>query len=176
MQLGLMAKLIGKPVEVKALPVTLSYAPSLLRWEAGKSAAGAGVCFAIVLGLQPSLWVGVPVAVVGGLFVLYGLQQWRRGGLHYEVDQQAATFVRGTRRESIPWGQMDGFRLHFYAFGRKAREGTLEVRLSAGRRRFKVDSAIDHFPTLLVQAAGIARERGLPLDPTTQANLDQLGL
>jgi hypothetical protein len=174
--MGLMAKLIGKPVEVKALPVILRYSPTVLRWEAGKSAVGGGVCFAIVLGLQPSLWVGVPVAVVGGLFALYGLQQWRRGSLHYEVDQQAATRVQGSHRESIPWGQLDGFRLHFYAFGRKAREGTLEVRLSAGDRRFKVDSAIDHFPTLLVQAAGIARERVLPLDPTTQANLEQLGL
>ncbi len=176
MQLGIMAKLIGRPAELKALPVTLRYPPTILRWELGKAAAGAAVCFGIVLGLQPGLWVGVPVGVVGTLFALYGLQQWRRTGVHYEVDQQAATRVEGTRRQSIPWEQMDGFRLHFYAFGRKAQEGTLEVRLTAGERKFKVDSAADHFPTLLVQAAGIARERDLTLDPTTESNLGQLGL
>lgn len=176
MQLGLMAKLIGRPAELKALPVTLRYPPAVLRWELGKASVGALVCFGIILGLQPAIWVAVPVAAVGTLFALYGVQQWRRSGVHYEVDQQAATLVRGTERRTIPWGQLDGFRLHFYAFGRKAQEGTLEVRLSAGERKLKVDSATDHFPTLLVQAAGIARERDLKLDPTTQANLDQLGL
>ena len=104
------------------------------------------------------------------------LQQLRRGGVHYEVDEQTATRVTAGRRVSIPWGQLDGFRLHFYAFGRGAREGTLEVRLSAGPRRLKVDSAADHFPTLLVHAAQVSRERGLTLDPTTLENLAQLGL
>jgi hypothetical protein len=163
-------------VEVKALPVTLRYSRSSLRWEAGKGALGTAVAAGMLLGLQPAIWVALPLGIVGTLFGLYGLQQWRRGGVQFEVDEVTATRVKGGRRESIPWGQLDGFRLHFYAFGRKAREGTLEVRLSAGARRFKVDSAADHFPTLLVHAARVSRERGLNLDPTTAANLDQLGL
>src|SRR5574341_1145442 len=120
MQLGLMAKLIGRPVEVKALPLTGRYAPATLRWEAGKGIAGAA----------------------GALAVLRG-------------------------RETIAWGELEGFRLHFYGFGRQARTGTLEVRLTARGRRIKADSALDHFPTLLVHAAQAARTRGLALDPTT---------
>jgi len=176
MQLGLMAKLIGRPVEVKALPVTLRYSPNALRWEAGKSALGAAICAVIIAGLQPSIWVAVPVGVVGALFALYGAQQLRRGGVTYQVDEKAATRIQGARRITIPWERLESFRLHFYAFGRKAREGTLEVRLAAGGQKIKVDSSADHFATLLYHAARICRERDLTLDPTTIANLDQLGL
>jgi hypothetical protein len=176
MQLGLMAKLIGRPVEVKALPVTLRYAPQNLRWEVGKSAVGAAVCFGIVFGLGPSIWVAAPIGVVGALFALYGLQQLRRGGVTYEVDETSVTRVQGARRVSIPWERLESFRFHFYAFGRKAQEGTLEVRLAGGSQKIKVDSSADHFPTLLVHAALVSRHRNLTLDPTTIANLDQLGL
>lgn len=176
MQLGLMAKLIGRPVEVKALPVTLRYAPDALRWEAIKSGVGALICAGIVVGLQPAVWIAVPVGIVGLMFAYYGVQQVRRGGVSVEVDDRAATRVHGTQRVSIAWEKLESFRLHFYAFGRKAQEGTLEVRLAAGGDKFKVDSTIDHFPTLLVQAARVSRERNLTLDPTTVANLEQLGL
>lgn len=176
MQLGLMAKLIGRPVEVKALPVTLRYPPATLRSELLKAGLGAALCFGVVFGLDPSPWVAVPVALLGVLFAGYGLVQWRRGGVTFELDEKAVTRIQGTRRTVIPWDQLDSFRLHFYAFGRKAREGTLEVRLGAAAGRFKADSTLDHFPTLLVQAARVSRARNLPLDPTTAANLEQLGL
>jgi hypothetical protein len=176
MQLGLMAKLIGRPVEVKALPVTLRYAPDVLRWEAIKSAIGALICGGIVVGLDPSVWMAVPVGIVGAMFAFYGVQQLRRGGVTVEVDEDAATRIHGVRRTTIPWEKLETFRLHFYAFGRKAQEGTLEVRLGAGGDKIKVDSTIDHFPTLLVHASRVARAQNLRLDPTTVANLDQLGL
>jgi hypothetical protein len=176
MQIGLMAKLIGRPVEVKALPVTLRYAPDTLRWEAIKSGVGVAVCLGIIFGLNPSMWIAVPVGIVGLMFAYYGAQQLRRGGVTIEVNEEAATRIHGVRRTTIHWEKLETFRLHFYAFGRKAQEGTLEVRLAAGGEKIKVDSTIDHFPTLLVHASRVARAQNLTLDPTTVANLDQLGL
>ena len=54
--------------------------------------------------------------------------------------------------------------------------GTLVLVLHDGTGKLKVDSTLDHFPTLLSRAARAARERNLELRPTTEANLDQLGL
>jgi hypothetical protein len=176
MQLGLLAKLIGRSAEIKALPVTVTYAPATLRWEAGKGIAGAAVGVGILLGLDPAAWIAVPLALVCVLLGLYALQQARRFGVRYEVTPKAATRIQGQRRETIAWRELDGFRLHFYGFGKQERTGTLEVLLTGGGRRIKADSALDHFPTLLAHAAQAARTRGLTLDPTTQSNLEHLGL
>src|SRR5574341_455655 len=117
MQLGLMAKLIGRPVEVKALPLTGRYAPATLRWEAGKGIAGAAGALAVLLGLDPAVWIAAPLAVLCALLALYGWQQVRRFGVRYEMTRKAATRIQGRRRETIAWGELEGFRLHFYGFG-----------------------------------------------------------
>jgi hypothetical protein len=83
---------------------------------------------------------------------------------------------RGQRPRHLRWGELENFRLNYYPNGRKASTGTLVVILQAGDGRVKVDSGLDHFPTLLCRAAQAARERELDLHPTTEANLNQLGL
>jgi len=176
MQLGLLGKLIGRSVEIKALPVTGAYDRSSLRWETIKGLGGAAATLAILVGLQPVVWFAVPLALLCLLLGLHGAQQALRFGVHYEVTAKGAARIQGRRRQEIAWKDLDGLRLHFYGFGRQARTGTLEVRLSASGRRFKADSALDHFPTLLAHAAQAARKRNVPLDPTTLANLEQLGL
>lgn len=176
MNLGLISRLTGRPAELKALPVTLGYPRGFLGREAAKGAAGALLLAALLLALKPSPYVAWPLGVVAALFALYGAQQWRRRGLRWMVTEHGAALVSGGRRVDIAWNELERLRLHFHGFGRNAAEGTLTLRLSAGRRRIPADSSLEHFPTLLAQAAQVARERGLELDPTTEANLEQLGL
>ena len=176
MQTGLLSRLMGRPAEVRTLPVTVRYGSGALRWEMAKGGAGAAGGLAILIGLSPSPWVGVPVGIAAALFAAYGLQQVRRTRISFEVTEEQASMRDGERRREIPWGRLESVKLKYYAFGRKAQQGTLVLQLAGGGQRLKLDSAADEFATALYYAAQVARNRELPLDPTTLANLEQLGL
>ncbi len=182
MQTGLLSRLMGRPAEVKTLPVTLRYTASALRWELAKGAIGAAGGLAILIGLSPSPWVGVPVAIGSALFAAYAGQQIRRGRIEFEVTEEriamraAGAATGDAAARAIPWGALDKFRLKFFAFGRRAEQGTLVLYIEGAGHKLKLDSAADQFATALFYAAQMARTRELTLDPTTLANLQQLGL
>jgi hypothetical protein len=176
MQAGLLSRLMGRPAEVKRLPVTIRYLPSALRWEFAKGAIGTAGGLAILVGAGPTPWVGVPLGVVTALFGAYAWQQVRRRRQTYLVLEDRLQATEGKREQEIVWNDLARMRLKYYAFGRKAEQGTLVLYLEGEGFRIKLDSAADEFATLLYHAAQVARQRELTLDPTTVANLSQLGL
>lgn len=172
-----LSRLIGQPVQVAELPLTLAYPPKALGWESLKGAAGAAICFGVVGFLSPSPFLGWPIAGLGLLFGAYAMQQFRRRALRYQLDDQGLTELRGEARRAIRWQELAEFHLKFYPQTRKEAVGTLVLILKDGsRRRFKMDSTLEQFPTLLDRAAAAARSRNLLLLPTTEANLAQLDL
>ena len=171
-----LAKLLGRPVEVAPLPVTGRYPEGVLKWEIGKAAAGIVLCLGLVVALRPSPWIAVPLLIVTGLFCTYLAQQVRRLPLRFALDEHGVTRIHGGQHGSFRWNELQDFRLNYYPNGRKATMGTLVIVLRNGKTRLKIDSTLDHFPTLLAHAAQAARDRRLELHPTTVANLDQLGL
>jgi hypothetical protein len=171
-----LARLLGRPVELAPTPLTGSYPRRMLRWEVAKGSVGAAVCLGIVLTLAPSPWIAVPLLAVGALFAAYVSQQVGRMPLRFSLDDTSVTRIRGAQRTPLRWSELEELRLNYYPNGRKAAMGMLVLLLRNHQGRLKVDSSLDHFPTLLSRAAGAARERGLTLHPTTAANLDKLGL
>ncbi len=184
-----LTKLIGQPVEVASLPVTGSYPRDMLTREVVKGGAGIVICLGIVLLLNPSTWLAVPLTGIAGLFGLYVWQQARRYSLRLEMGEAGVIRVRGENRTAFHWSDLRDFRLNYYAHGRKSSQGTLVIVLKCGSNassskpvktvkpvKLKVDSSLDHFPTLLLHAAGAARKSGLELHPTTAANLEQFDL
>lgn len=171
-----LAKLIGRPVEVAPLPVTGRYPQDVVTWEIVKGAAGIAVCLGIVVFLQPVTWIAWPLVIIAAMFVAYLVQQAGRMPLRFMMDDAGVTRVAGGRREPFRWNELKELRLNYYPHGRKAAMGMLVLVLRNGQRKLKVDSSLDHFPTLLSHAAQAARERELELHPTTRANLSQLGL
>jgi len=172
-----LAKLIDRPgITVDPLPVTGRYPESKVTREIVKGALGLALSLGLVVGLGPGPWIAVPVLGVAVLFGLYLWQQVRRFSLRIQVDDTGVTLVKGDRREAFRWGDLKDFRLNYYANGRKATTGTLVVVLKAPPGRAKLDSTLDHFPSLLQRAAQAAQAQALNLHPTTQANLEQLGL
>ncbi|MEE8436475.1 MAG: hypothetical protein V3S64_16940 [bacterium] len=175
-QLG---KLIGRDVEIVPLPVEAAYPRNILHWEVAKAALGITSCLAIIIGLQPSPWLAWPI---GGVALVFGYYLWQQAGryaLRIRVDETGASVMRGGRRLEFPWERLKDFRLEFYPNGRKAQSGSLVVKLYRDTERLRVDSTLDHFPTLLTYAARAARtaqEKGLALHPTTVDNLKKLGL
>jgi hypothetical protein len=171
-----LAKLLGRPVELAPVPFTGRYPQGVLTWEIIKSAIGLGVCVGLVYFLSPTPFIAWPLLGVGALFGAYLLQQARRVPVRFAVDEQGVTRIRGSQRAPWRWNELEDFRLNYYPNGRKATMGTLVMVLRNGKGRLKVDSSLDQFPALLSRAAQAARERNLTLHPTTQSNLDQLGL
>ena len=172
-----LSRLIGQPTEVAQLPLTLAYPPKATGWESLKGAAGAAICFGVVGFLNPAPFLGWPIGGLGLLFGAYAIQQFRRRALRYRLDDQGVTELRGDARRAIRWQELAEFQLNFYPQSKKDAVGTLVLILQDGsRRRFKLDSTLEQFPTLLDRAAAAARSRNLTLNPTTEANLAQLDL
>ena len=176
MRIDTLTKLMDRPAIVEPLPITARYAQDALRWEIIKSGGGALLCVGLLVGLQPTPWIGWPLVGIAGLFTAYLVQQVRRVPVRYQVDEAGVRRSRGATHVTLRWEQLTSLRLNFYANGRKANSGTLVLILRDASQRFKVDSNLDHFPTLLVRAAQAARAQGFELHPTTQANLERLEL
>jgi hypothetical protein len=167
--------ILGRDAVIEPLPLTLRYAPGTLRAEAIKAALGAALCVAALLVLSPAPLIAWPIAAVGLLFVAYLAQQWRRSRLRLELDSAGLTRTAGVASKRLDWNTLRAFKLQFYPNRRRSLQGMLVMTLRGGFR-VKLDSALEHFPTLLRHAAAAARERSLTLDPTTAANLSELGL
>ena len=176
MKIETLAKLTGRPAELVQLPVTGRYPRAALNKEIVKAGLGAGICLGIVGGLHPAAWVAWPIGLFGLLFLLYLTQQARRYSLRIRVDEQGLTQLHKRYETSLPWPDLKRFQLNYYPHGRKAKMGTLVLTLGSGRKKLKVDSTFDLFPTLLSRAAKGARENGVELNPTTVSNLEQLEL
>jgi len=161
---------------IEPLALTLLYPPRTLRAEGIKGALGLALCTAILAGLRPAPVLAWPLGGAALLFALYIAQQVRRRSLRYELDAPGVTRAGAEPARRIGWNQLDRLRVNFYPHRRRSLQGTLVVSLGAGKARLKLDSNLEHFPTLLLHAAAAARERGLPLHPTTSANLAALGL
>ena len=176
MNRDILEKLTGQPAATAPLPLTARYPEAQLRTEIIKSALGCLLSLGAIVALRPSPLLGWPIALVALLFGLYCLQMVRRRPLRYQIAAEGLRVLPPEGAPLLPWSTMENMRLHFYPNSRKGGKGTLNLQLFWEGRRYKVDSGLDHFPTLLAEAARTARERGLELHPTTQDNLVKLEL
>ncbi len=171
-----LTRLMGRAAEIGPLPLTLAYPEKGLVKEGVKGLIGAAVCFAIVVFVQPTPWIGWPAGIVGLLFAAYFLQQVSRHYLNLRLEQSGLIHELLGFRKTIRWPELARLRLHFYPQSKGAGQGMLVLTLWGGKHRIKLDSTLDHFPALLGRAAEAAREQGLELDPTTAENLTHIGL
>jgi hypothetical protein len=172
-----MSRLIGRPATIANMPVTMKYLRGHIKWEAAKGFVGAACCFGVLIGFQPQNWFGWIVGGLGAFFLYYFLVQVRNALVTYRLDESGLTEEFGGRKRVLRWGELRKLRLHFFSPKRgKFDKGTLHLTLWGDDSQFKLDSTLDHFPTLLRKSAEAARNRELYLDPTTLSNLEQLGL
>ena len=176
MKTDLLSKLIGRPVEFGQIPLIMRYPPDLLTREVVKSGLGLAVCLGILIFLKPIVFITWVLAAISAMFAYYLYSQLMRFKVQFALDEEGLSRQAGGPPRRIPWSQMDNLKLHYYSHGRRAKSGTLVLTLYQGKTKVKVDSTLDHFPTLLRTAASGARNKGLDMNPTTMENLEQLQL
>jgi hypothetical protein len=138
-----------------------------------------------VAGLVPAgvLYATEPVgavatAVIGGfaaIFAVFGLRTVLRHGTRLEASNTELR-AHGVACRTIAWSQLDRMRLAYYSTRRDRKSGWMQLQLGAGGARVSLDSRIDGFEGLVRRAATAAAARGIPLNDTTLANIEALGI
>jgi len=149
-------------------------APSL---RADYMRAGFGFVLSAALAAMAS---GAPIvaAVLGAcalLFLAFGIRTWRRRRMVVELTSDGIS-TSGVRCVRLPWDELTGLRLRYYATKRDRTGGWMQLDLAAGGKRLSLESSLDGFADIVRQAASATGARGLDIDGTTRNNLSALGI
>jgi len=120
----------------------------------------------------------IAVAVLGAcalLFLAFGLRTWRRQATAIELTEEGIS-TSGGRCVTLPWRELTGFKLRYYATKRDRTGGWMQLHLQAGRTRLSVESTLDGFAEVARRAATAAAANRLSFDPVTRNNLAALGV
>ena len=141
-----------------------------LRTAAGLGAAG------LLFATEP---VGaVAAGVIGSfaaIFAVFGMRTALRHGTLLEASD-TELHASGLARRTIVWSELDRMRLSYYSTRRDRKSGWMQLQLAAGGSKLSLDSRIGGFEELVRRAAAAAEARGLPLNDTTVANIEALGI
>ncbi|MGE3293351.1 MAG: hypothetical protein AB7I59_24255 [Geminicoccaceae bacterium] len=128
-------------------------------------------CFPL-LTMRPTWPIGFGLLALSCMFVLFLWQTWRRQHSRLRLDRTGIALV-GHDVRKVTWRELDGLRLRWFGTRRHGR-GWLELELRGGGTRLVVTSALERFDLVVADAVQAANDRGLPLEPTTRANVEAL--
>ena len=130
----------------------------------------------VVFATEP---VGTVAATVLGSFAavfgIFGLRTVLRHGTSLEMTDTELR-AQGAWRSRIIWADLDRMKLTYYSTRRDRRSGWMQLELSAGGSRVRLDSRIAGFDRLVRRAAEVAAARGIALNEATLDNLQALGI
>jgi len=132
----------------------------------------------VVGGLHPlAFWL---LGGGGMLFGVFAVRTLFRGFAVFELTPDGIRRFRvstvGAREVNVPWSGLTQIRLRYYATGRNREGGWMQLGLAAGRATLRIESGLDGFRTVVVEAVRAARARGLSPGRTTLENLRLLGI
>src|SRR5437870_3248187 len=123
--------------------------------------------------------VGTVAATVLGsfaaIFGIFGLRTVLRHGTSLEMTETELR-ASGAWPSRISWAELDRMKLTYYSTRRDRRSGWMQLELSAGGAKVRLDSRIAGFDRLVRRAAEVAAERGVELNEATLDNLHALGI
>lgn len=113
-------------------------------------------------------------SAVGGLFLIFGLQVFRRHRTRIQLSDDGLFVVPGGGW--LPWDALSKLVLSYFTVRRDGARGWMELKLVSRERSVRVDSRLEGFSEIAACAARAARHNGLKLDPATVANLAAIGI
>ncbi len=134
----------------------------------------------LALFLPPLALMNLPLvtalifSAVGGLFLIFGLQVYRRHRTRIELSDDGLCVIPGGR--ALPWNGLSNLVLSYFTVRREGERGWMELKLVSEAQSLRLDSRLEGFSEIAASAARAAVHNGLDLDPATRANLEALGV
>lgn len=137
--------------------------------------AAAGTA-ATALALVLTDFATVALALLGpalALFLVYGGRAVAKRAARFSCDDEGLTRIR-PRSRRIMWKELTELRVAYYTTRRDGEDGWMELRLGDRHGRMTLESELEGFSRIAVQALKAARSNGVALDATTERNLAAL--
>jgi hypothetical protein len=150
--------------------VELAYRGTPILTDYLRASAGLMLAAGPLVAVDPPWTVRLGLLALILLFAAFLFQTWERHRARVRLSP-AGVALLGRRERRIAWPALDGLRLRWFGPRRPGGGGWLELELRGAGQRIVVTSALDRFDALVAEAAQAARERQVPLDPATRANL-----
>lgn len=134
----------------------------------------------VALFIPPVFLMGLPLltalifSALGGLFLIFGLQVYRRHRTRIKISDDGL-YVAPDGRE-LAWSELSKLALSYFAVRRDGERGWMELKLSGEAQSVRLDSRLEGFSEIAACAARAAGHNGLELDRATLANLAALGI
>jgi hypothetical protein len=157
--------------------------PTATMRYSGRTLTGDYLRGGIGLVIAGAIWTTLPAAdyvhvVFGGLTLLFALftirTAWRQR-LRFELLPEGLAQV-WPRRRVLLWDRLDSLRLRYYSTRRNREGGWMTLTMRADDVRMTFESTLDGFDAMAQRATVAARQRSIPLDDPTRANLGALGI
>lgn len=138
------------------------------------SGAGVAVFFLPVALLNLPLVPLVVFSALGALFLIFGIQVYRRHRTRIDLTDDGLSVAPGDRE--LHWDALSRLALSYFAVRRDGGRGWMELKLSSEGQSIRLDSRMQGFSEIAACAARAAGDNGLALDAATLANLAALGI
>lgn len=115
------------------------------------------------------------LALVVMLFIGYGVSTWHRQRTTIRLSEDGI-LAHGLFIKNVAWSELEEMKLSYYSTQRDKREGWMQLVLSGGGVRLKLDSTLQGFDQIVGRAMRAAEARHLQFSETTVENLRSLGL
>jgi hypothetical protein len=152
--------------------VDLAYRPIPLAADYLRACAGLALAGIPLVAADPAWPVGLGLLALVVLFLVFLAQTWRRQRSRVRLSADGVALLAGAERR-LAWRDLDALRLRWFGSRRQGR-GWLELELRGGGERLVVTSALERFDAVVAEAVHAARDNGLPLEPSTRANVEAL--
>ena len=151
------------------------YSRAAIRGDFIRAGAGSALTLGPLVLAPASTIVSVILGGLTLLFVGFGVRTWIRQKSHILADEENLV-VSGMGVKKIAWQDISAVELRYYTTKRDRSRGWMQLTLTAGDTKVRLESTLDRFERIAELAAGAARLEGLTLTQTTLENLRALGI
>ncbi len=134
----------------------------------------------LALFLPPVVFMSLPLvtnllfAALAGLFLIFGLQSYRRHRTRVELSDDGILIAPAGR--ALRWRALSKLVLSYFNVRREGSNGWMELKLVSGGQSVRLDSRLEGFTEVAACAARAAQDNGVELDQATVTNLAALGI
>jgi hypothetical protein len=151
------------------------YAAASIYGDYARAGFGLAITVPPLLFFEPAPFF---VWLLGGaalLFGWFGVRTWLRQARRVELSPEAIALV-GPLPRRLAWARLERVKLAYYAPRRSREDGWMQLTLKGPGGPIRVDSNLEGFDRVAERAARAVADRGLAVDPVTEANFAAIGV